>query len=50
MNEQHCECHCERDKIEQMLKDAKSGKTHLSGFELNALQAYIDSLKNFNRT
>jgi len=34
----------ESDRIKQMLIDAKSGKTHLSGFELNALQAYLDSL------
>ena len=35
----------EQEKIEQMLKDAKSGKTHLKGYELNALESYLNSLK-----
>jgi hypothetical protein len=35
----------ELEKIEQMLKDAKSGKTKLRVYELNALESYRDSLK-----
>jgi|GEM_PF-3910823 len=28
-----------------MLKDAKSRKTHLTGFELNALESYLKNIK-----
>jgi len=35
----------EVEKIEQMIKDARCGKTHLTGFELNALESYLRDLQ-----